>query len=227
MGYGLLYESMLDSVIYARDKWLRSATGLMLPSHARVYLAAMESTAWWSDKIEFWDRVCDLDMSVMKYWPLDEAIVDAVDGTTDLASSTATLHTLDLYECTVADLEFSKPFALTASSGATQWHAICLWFVFMLFTVTVTFGANPANKLTAPSCTITYFTNSSLKVRHALRDWTRADTGGVHDQPRHLAASSSDTLEADDVLPPRTPRRRGRRNRQRRALYHASPGKSS
>jgi 2-polyprenyl-3-methyl-5-hydroxy-6-metoxy-1,4-benzoquinol methylase len=128
MGYGLLYESMLDSVIFARDKWLRPATGLMLPSHARVFLAAMESAAWWSDKIEFWDRVCDLDMSVMKYWPLNEAIVDAVDGTTDLASSTATLHTLDLYECTVADLEFTKPFTLIASSGAKHWHAICLWF---------------------------------------------------------------------------------------------------
>ncbi len=33
MGYFLLYESMLDSVIYARDKYLKPG-GLMLPERA-------------------------------------------------------------------------------------------------------------------------------------------------------------------------------------------------
>ena len=31
MGYALLYESMLDSVLVARDRWLRSG-GVVLPS---------------------------------------------------------------------------------------------------------------------------------------------------------------------------------------------------
>lgn len=38
MGYLLLRESMLDSVIQARDKWLKP-TGSMFPSHATVYFA--------------------------------------------------------------------------------------------------------------------------------------------------------------------------------------------
>ena len=37
MGYALLYESMLDSVLDARDKYLR-AGGYMLPDVARVFL---------------------------------------------------------------------------------------------------------------------------------------------------------------------------------------------
>ena len=39
MGYFLLRESMLDSVIRARDKFLKSSTGLMFPSHCTMYIA--------------------------------------------------------------------------------------------------------------------------------------------------------------------------------------------
>ena len=34
MGYFLLYESMLDTVLYARDKYLNKETGKMLPDRA-------------------------------------------------------------------------------------------------------------------------------------------------------------------------------------------------
>lgn len=39
MGYFLLRESMLDSLIRARDKFLKPKTGLMFPSHTSMYLA--------------------------------------------------------------------------------------------------------------------------------------------------------------------------------------------
>lgn len=39
MGYFLLRESMLDSIIRARDKFLKPTTGLMFPSHTTMYLA--------------------------------------------------------------------------------------------------------------------------------------------------------------------------------------------
>jgi type I protein arginine methyltransferase len=39
MGYFLLRESMLDSVIRARDKFLKRRTGLMMPSHCHMYVA--------------------------------------------------------------------------------------------------------------------------------------------------------------------------------------------
>ena len=39
MGYMLLRESMMDSVIRARDRFLKKSTGLMFPSHATMYLA--------------------------------------------------------------------------------------------------------------------------------------------------------------------------------------------
>ena len=42
MGYFLLYESMLDTVLFARDKYLNKESGKMLPDRAQVYVAAIE-----------------------------------------------------------------------------------------------------------------------------------------------------------------------------------------
>ncbi|XP_042493117.1 protein arginine N-methyltransferase PRMT10 [Macadamia integrifolia] len=42
MGYFLLRESMFDSVIFARDRWLKPG-GMMYPSHARMWMAPMRS----------------------------------------------------------------------------------------------------------------------------------------------------------------------------------------
>ena len=44
MGYFLLYESMLDSVLWARDKYLVKG-GKMLPDRAQIYIAAIEDEA--------------------------------------------------------------------------------------------------------------------------------------------------------------------------------------
>jgi len=39
MGYMLIRESMLDSVLVARDRYLKKGTGLMFPSHATILVA--------------------------------------------------------------------------------------------------------------------------------------------------------------------------------------------
>src|SRR5262245_41587670 len=41
MGYFLLYESMLDTVLYARDKYLKK-DGLIFPDKATIFLAGIE-----------------------------------------------------------------------------------------------------------------------------------------------------------------------------------------
>lgn len=44
-GYFLLRESMLDSVIVARDKFLKPG-GSLYPSHARMFMAPIRSNLW-------------------------------------------------------------------------------------------------------------------------------------------------------------------------------------
>ncbi len=45
MGYMLLRESMLDSLVRARDKWLKPA-GLMFPSHATIEWGIVSDEVW-------------------------------------------------------------------------------------------------------------------------------------------------------------------------------------
>ena len=63
MGYFLLRESMLDSLIYARDRFLKPKTGLLFPSHATMLMApvATERTREaavksYSDAMESWQE---------------------------------------------------------------------------------------------------------------------------------------------------------------------------
>lgn len=51
MGYFLLYESMLDTVIYARDKYLAPG-GKIFPDRATIYMAGIEDGEYKNDKIE-------------------------------------------------------------------------------------------------------------------------------------------------------------------------------
>jgi SAM-dependent methyltransferase len=63
MGYFLLYESMLDTVIYCRDRWLKP-DGYMLPDRALLKITAIEDEQYRREKIDFWDNVYGFDMKV-------------------------------------------------------------------------------------------------------------------------------------------------------------------
>jgi protein arginine N-methyltransferase 1 len=51
MGYFLLYESMLDTVLLARDKYLKP-DGLLFPDQASIYIAAIEDEDYKAEKID-------------------------------------------------------------------------------------------------------------------------------------------------------------------------------
>ena len=78
MGYFLLYESMLDTVLYARDKWLVPG-GVILPDKTSLYLCAIEDAEYKQEKIGYWDSVYGFDMSVIKKQAMLEPLVDSVD----------------------------------------------------------------------------------------------------------------------------------------------------
>lgn len=50
MGYFLLYESMLDTVLYARDRWLAPG-GTLLPDKASLRMVGIEDSQYKSEKI--------------------------------------------------------------------------------------------------------------------------------------------------------------------------------
>lgn len=50
MGYFLLYESMLDTVLYARDRYLQTG-GLIFPDKATIWMAGIEDGEYKDEKI--------------------------------------------------------------------------------------------------------------------------------------------------------------------------------
>jgi type I protein arginine methyltransferase len=66
MGYFLLYESMLDTVLYARDKFLGTG-GKIFPDKATIYMAAIEDGEYKDDKIgcELASRNCLLVLMIL------------------------------------------------------------------------------------------------------------------------------------------------------------------
>lgn len=56
MGYALLYESMLDSVLCARDRFLKPG-GVMAPSQCRMMLGLCEATEIYKERIGFWNDI--------------------------------------------------------------------------------------------------------------------------------------------------------------------------
>merc|ERR1712066_680056 len=65
MGYCLFYESMLDSVLFARDKWL-APDGLMFPDRATLFVSGIEDRERMADAIDWWDEVYGFNMSCVR-----------------------------------------------------------------------------------------------------------------------------------------------------------------
>lgn len=64
MGYFLLRESMVQSVLYARDRWLKPTTGVMYPSHCTIHVAALHEPGFaeareteLGDAMKQWDEL--------------------------------------------------------------------------------------------------------------------------------------------------------------------------
>lgn len=66
MGFYLLHEGMLDSVIFARDKWLNPESGLIFPEKASLYVSLVEIEDFWDKHIEGVNNIQGFDYSSMK-----------------------------------------------------------------------------------------------------------------------------------------------------------------
>ncbi|CAN4094471.1 unnamed protein product [Withania somnifera] len=125
MGYFLLYENMLDTVLYARDKWLVK-DGIVLPDKASLYLTAIEDADYKEDKIEFWNSVYGFDMSCIRKQAMMEPIVDTVDQN-QIVTNCQLLKTMDISKMTSGDTSFTAPFKLIAERD-DYIHALVAYF---------------------------------------------------------------------------------------------------
>lgn len=126
MGYCLLYESMFDSVLYARDKYL-APDGLLVPSHATLRIAPLADSDLKASHIDFWRDVYGFDMTAMLDRAHEEVLVRVADEKELAAESVAFLE-LDLHKTKLDDLTFTKPFKTAWKDGFKLLEGFVVWF---------------------------------------------------------------------------------------------------
>lgn len=110
MGYCLFYESMLDTVLYARDKWLKE-DGMLFPDRANLFITGIEDRQYKDDKINWWENVYGFNMSAIRNVAISEPLVDCVEPK-QVVTNSSLLKEVDLYTVKKEDLTFTAPFNL-------------------------------------------------------------------------------------------------------------------
>lgn len=113
MGYCLFYENMLESVLDARDRYLKPG-GTLFPDKCCMKLAAVADP---SRPMAFWADVYGLDYRRVRPKVLEECEVEVVPDSLR-CSHVHTLRRWDLRTMVIDDADFSVDFELAASGAA-------------------------------------------------------------------------------------------------------------
>ena len=165
MGYFLLFESMMDTVLYCRDNYL-SSSGCIYPDKCDIQLAALADDNLYQQKIGFWENVYGFKMSAMKSSVLEEPLIDIVDAA-KIISESCVLQSFDLMNISVSDLEFDKGFDLRITKNGLC--SAIIGFFYIKFERNaehpVKFGTGPSDAATHWKQTV-FFLKKPLAVRN-------------------------------------------------------------
>lgn len=126
MGFYLLHEGMLDSVLFARDKFLKS-DGSMFPQNATIYLAPCQLPSLFDD----WNSHDNVQMqSFGAALRLQKSMKPEimVVPTKDLLHEGSVIAWIDLNDVTLADLNEFVFDEVIVSQRNGRYQGICLWF---------------------------------------------------------------------------------------------------
>ncbi|KAJ1849186.1 Nuclear SAM-dependent mono-and asymmetric methyltransferase [Coemansia sp. RSA 2708] len=162
MGYFLLYESMLDTVLLARDRYL-SPNGKIFPDTATMIVSTIEDGEYKEDKLNFWDDVYGFKMTCIKEAAMHEPLVDTVESRVVNASQ-CVFKTIDILTVQKADLSFTAPFEVSIARDDYV-HAFISWFdiEFRACHKPVRFSTGPFAKYTHWKQTV-FYTQNTLTV---------------------------------------------------------------
>ncbi|KAK2070901.1 hypothetical protein P8C59_005363 [Phyllachora maydis] len=126
MGYCLLYEAMLPSILWARDKYLKPG-GLLVPSHASLWVAPVHDPEFVSEHITFWRHVYGFDMKAMQKDIYVDARVQVMPASA-LCGRAHPFRLLDLHTVAVEDLAFQVPWQSRVSGTVQSLEGFLVWF---------------------------------------------------------------------------------------------------
>ncbi|KAK6167715.1 hypothetical protein SNE40_021679 [Patella caerulea] len=130
MGFYLLHESMLDSVIFARDKFLKP-NGIMVPSHANLLIAPVNMDNYYDDHFEYWSNCYGFDLSPMvpaaMATSFREPLITEVSEK-QLVAQSDFVTAFDLKTVTVDDVQHLSKSCEFLVNDACTIHGFVTWF---------------------------------------------------------------------------------------------------
>lgn len=137
MGYLLLYEGMFDSVMFARDKWLKKdGSGMLFPNRASLSLRGINDVHYWNDKLNFWNSVYGYDYRSFRKWVELEPLVENCPSDI-ISTEVCAILDLDLMTAKKSDLDFASDYKITSLRDGYI-NGLVIWF-----DVAFTFGKKP------------------------------------------------------------------------------------
>ncbi|XP_076116019.1 protein arginine N-methyltransferase 6-like [Mytilus galloprovincialis] len=159
MGYCLLYESMLQSVIDTRDKWLKKE-GLMFPATATLYIAAYNDEEY-DARLDIWNEfksMYKVSMESMKKCSkkcISRNVKVRSVPPMSIMSHGQTVCSIDLKTVTVQDLHNIKKQFKLECFGRSTIHGFITWFT-VTFPGDITLSTSPYSEDTHWGQTIFY-----------------------------------------------------------------------
>ncbi|KAL7293838.1 hypothetical protein TKK_0012895 [Trichogramma kaykai] len=160
MGYFLLFEGMLDSVIYARDHYLKHG-GKLLPNKCTISLVGSGDTKRYIDLVDYWSNVYGFKMSCMKAEVVREPSIELCNAQ-DLVTSVAEIQSFDLYKVTTDCVNFSAPFSLKVKRSGS------LTAIIGYFDVFFDDLDNPVHFSTGPHATPTHWKQTVFSLSEPI-----------------------------------------------------------
>ncbi|GBM97460.1 Protein arginine N-methyltransferase 6 [Araneus ventricosus] len=133
MGYMLMYESMLPSFLFARDKWLKK-DGHLFPDEVKIYIAPIQDPQEYEYSVEFWKKVEDaykVDMSALASVAAEQMRAAVHVMSVDPASILSHASCVKTMHLATVEREFSQcaqgSFSCESFGSATV-HGFVIWF---------------------------------------------------------------------------------------------------
>lgn len=141
MGAFVIQGGMIESVIYARDKWLAKG-GVILPDKAELHVLGIEDEGYKKEKIHWWGNVYGFNMAPMAEKAISEPYADYVSRD-NIVTDTCSLKVFDMMSITPEEVPLiSVPFTLKATREEYI-HALAFYFDITFSAAKVTLSTGP------------------------------------------------------------------------------------
>ena len=130
MGFYLLHESMLNTIIYGRDNFLKPE-GLLFPSSAQIYASAINLDTLYDSQINFWENVYGFNFSSIlpaakQTYVLKNSVLDVIPE--NVISSEFLIEDFNLYKITENQINFFQQKCFFSVNKDSLLHGFAIWF---------------------------------------------------------------------------------------------------